>query len=79
VTGGRSRSVTSTGGGPVRALRGFADAAMRRALELAAQVHGERPTVLHATEAGRPVYERMGYTPISTHTIFIEKRFLAGQ
>jgi hypothetical protein len=51
---------------------------MRRALAAAAAAHGEQPTVLHATDAGRPVYERMGYTPISTHTVFVEKRFLEG-
>ena len=49
---------------------------MRRALELSAQARGERPTVLHATEVGRPVYERMGYTAISAHTIFMDKAFL---
>jgi GNAT superfamily N-acetyltransferase len=63
---------------PDHQRRGYADAAMRRALELSARAHGEQPTVLHATDAGRPVYERMGYTAISTHTVFIEKRFLAG-
>jgi GNAT superfamily N-acetyltransferase len=56
--------------------RGFGDATMRRALENAASAHGEAPTVLHATEAGRPVYERMGYSNISTHTLLMEKRFL---
>ncbi len=51
---------------------------MRHALEVAARVHGERPTVLHATDAGRPIYQRMGYEAIATHTLFMEKRFLAG-
>ena len=58
--------------------RGFGDATMRRALELSAAAHGEVPTVLHATEAGRPVYERMGYVPIAAHTLFMEKRFAEG-
>ena len=56
--------------------RGYADAAMRQALANAASVHGERPTVLHATEAGKPVYVRMGYQVLATHTVFMEKRFL---
>ncbi len=63
---------------PARRRRGYADAAMRRALELAAAKHGEVLTVLHATDAGRPVYERMGYTAISSHTLFMEKHFLEG-
>ena len=49
---------------------------MRQALANAAKVHGEIPTILHATDAGRPVYERMGYATISTHTLLMEKRFL---
>ena len=57
---------------PGRQRRGYAGATMRRALELAGQRYGECPTVLHATDAGRPVYERMGYRPISTHTLFME-------
>ena len=61
---------------PGQQRRGFADATMRRALEDAAKAHGETPTVLHATDAGRPVYERMGYASISTHTLLMEKRFL---
>jgi GNAT superfamily N-acetyltransferase len=61
---------------PEHQRRGYADAAMRHALDLAARVHGDTPTLLHSSQAGRPVYERMGYTPISTHTLFIEKKFL---
>jgi predicted GNAT family acetyltransferase len=63
---------------PSQQRRGYADAAMRGALQHAAVVHGERPTVLHATDAGRPIYERMGYRTISNHTIFMEKAFVNG-
>jgi predicted acetyltransferase len=63
---------------PAHRRRGYADAAMRRALEIAADRHGDVLTVLHATDAGRPVYERMGYAPISTHTLLMEKHFLEG-
>ncbi len=63
---------------PAHQRRGYAEGSMRRALEIAAQEHGETPSFLHATDAGRPIYERMGYAPVTTHTIFIEKRFLEG-
>ena len=76
VDGHRYVALVATEPGQQR--RGFADATMRRALENAARAHGETPTVLHATDAGRPVYERMGYASISTHTLLMEKRFLEG-
>jgi ribosomal protein S18 acetylase RimI-like enzyme len=63
---------------PAHQRRGYGDAVMRRALAVAAERHGDSLTVLHATDAGRPVYTRMGYTAISTHPIFMEKRFLEG-
>ena len=63
---------------PAYQRRGYADAVMRHALKVAEEVHGSHPTFLHATEAGRPVYERMGYEAIARHTIFLEKRFLEG-
>ena len=76
VDGIRYVALVATAPGQQR--RGFADAAMRLALQLAADVHGEKPTVLHATDAGRPVYERMGYTTISRHTAYMPKAFLGG-
>jgi len=76
VDGHRYVALVATDPGAQR--RGFADAVMRQALASAASRDGDRPTVLHATDAGRPVYERMGYAPISTHTIFMERRFLEG-
>jgi GNAT superfamily N-acetyltransferase len=61
---------------PGQQRRGYAEAAMRRALDLADRANGPRPTVLHATDAGRPGYARMGYSTISSHTVFMEQRFL---
>lgn len=55
---------------PERQRRGYAEAAMRRSLELAAAETGLRRTVLHATNAGRPVYERMGYEAVAGYTVF---------
>jgi GNAT superfamily N-acetyltransferase len=76
VEGIRYVALVATAPGHQR--RGFADATMRLALQLAADVHGQKPTVLHATEAGRPIYERMGYKAISKHTAYISKAFLGG-
>lgn len=61
---------------PAHRRRGYAEAVMRHALEVAASAHGERPTVLHATDAGRPIYARMGYTTISTHTLYMDAALL---
>jgi GNAT superfamily N-acetyltransferase len=74
VSGYRYVALVATA--PEQQRRGYAAAAMRRALADAASVHGEQPTVLHATEAGKPVYEGMGYRTIANHTVFMEKRFL---
>lgn len=62
---------------PAYRRRGYGDAVMRRALEAAASAHGECPTVLHATDAGRPIYARMGYVPISTHTLYMDAALLS--
>ncbi|APG05625.1 hypothetical protein BJI69_18090 [Luteibacter rhizovicinus DSM 16549] len=45
--------------------RGFAEATVRHALRVASESTGHRKTCLHATQAGYPVYERMGYTPVT--------------
>lgn len=44
--------------------KGYADAAMRAALASAREATGLTRTVLHATAAGLPVYERMGYRSV---------------
>jgi ribosomal protein S18 acetylase RimI-like enzyme len=61
---------------PACQRRGFGEATMRHALNVAADRYGNVPSVLHATEAGRPIYERMGYQRIASHLVFMEKRFL---
>jgi ribosomal protein S18 acetylase RimI-like enzyme len=43
--------------------QGYAESVIRHSLEQAAQRYGKKRTALHATPAGFPVYQRMGYQP----------------
>lgn len=60
---------------PAHQRRGYGHVVMQHALATAAARYGASTTVLHATDAGRPVYERMGYRTVSTHTLYIDKAF----
>jgi GNAT superfamily N-acetyltransferase len=75
---GGHRYVALVATSPSHQRQGFAEAAMRRALDEAAGKFGERPSFLHASDAGRPIYARMGYQVVATHTCFIDKKLLEG-
>jgi predicted acetyltransferase len=68
------RYVAMVATAPDHQRNGYAEATMRRALELS----GGNPTFLHATDAGRPIYQRMGYQTVASHPVFIDKAFLTG-
>lgn len=51
--------------------RGLAELVIRRCLEEAGRASGLERTVLHATEAGLPVYLRMGYRPVATFPLWL--------
>lgn len=51
--------------------RGFAEAAFRHAVAEGRRLHGNLPLTLHATEAGRPVYEKLGFKTVGTFPIFM--------
>jgi GNAT superfamily N-acetyltransferase len=53
---------------PGHQKHGYAEAVMRYSLEQAARTTGLSRTTLHATEAGKPVYLRMGYHETATFT-----------
>ncbi|MBY5814527.1 GNAT family N-acetyltransferase [Rhizobium leguminosarum] len=46
--------------------KGFGEATVQKALYEGSRATGIKRSVLHATEAGRPVYERIGYRQTST-------------
>jgi ribosomal protein S18 acetylase RimI-like enzyme len=48
---------------PAARSKGYAEAVVRQALQTACEATGVRRTVLHATEAGYPLYLRLGYHP----------------
>jgi GNAT superfamily N-acetyltransferase len=75
---GGHRYVAMVATQPAHQKKGYAEAAMRLALQAAAEKFGERPSFLHATDAGRPIYERMGYETVASHTCFMDKRLLEG-
>lgn len=53
--------------------RGYAEACMREALRIAGDATGIRRTALHATDAGNPVYQRMGYREVATFQLYAEQ------
>jgi len=48
--------------------KGYAEAVLRHTLEDASRASGITRTVLHASRAGYPIYERMGYRPVAEFT-----------
>src|ERR1700751_3718293 len=53
---------------PEAQRKGYADAVIRRALNAAHAATGIRRTSLQATDAGRPVYRRLGYLEVCRYT-----------
>jgi GNAT superfamily N-acetyltransferase len=51
--------------------RGYAETVMRRALADASAATGITRTTLHASVAGRPIYEAMGYERVAEFTMFV--------
>jgi GNAT superfamily N-acetyltransferase len=58
---------------PEHQRKGYGEAVMRRSLDEVAKDHGSGRTVLHATPAGFPVYERMGYRTVCEYTLYGSK------
>jgi GNAT superfamily N-acetyltransferase len=50
--------------------KGYGELVMRSSLADAEEATGIRRTVLHATDVGRPVYEAMGYHPVTRFVFY---------
>ena len=56
---------------PARQRRGCAEAIMRHALEQQRAKVGQMRSGLHATPAGLPLYERIGYRPVARFELYL--------
>lgn len=56
---------------PKHKRKGFASAVMRESLAAASRDHGWKRSVLHASTAGRGIYERMGYRAVAEHALYL--------
>lgn len=52
--------------------RGYAEACMRDSLRRAARASGIERSILHATDAGHPVYRKMGYHDVTKFILYAE-------
>lgn len=57
---------------PAEQRKGYAEAAMRDVLERARTAGLHSRTYLHASAAGRPIYERMGYRATAEYTVYLK-------
>jgi hypothetical protein len=56
---------------PEEQCHGYAEAVMRHSLKKASEATGMYRSLLHATDAGHPIYLRMGYRETTTFTGFL--------
>jgi ribosomal protein S18 acetylase RimI-like enzyme len=56
---------------PEHRRRGYAEAVVRHGLAEARREWGLERTVLHATEAGHPLYQRMGYRDVTRVAFYL--------
>lgn len=57
---------------PAEQRKGYAEAAMRDVLERSRAAGLDARTYLHASAAGRPIYERMGYRATAEYTVYLK-------
>lgn len=57
---------------PAAQRQGYAEAVMRDVLERSRAAGLDSRTYLHASAAGRPVYERMGYRATAEYTVYLK-------
>jgi GNAT superfamily N-acetyltransferase len=51
--------------------RGYAEAVLRHADSFMRRQYGVKESVLHATEMGRPIYERVGYRTVDEYAAYL--------